>query len=168
MESDCFLQAKKKRITIEFVGKEEAIKKISKLDSILNIDLSFSYISHIESDLASHFPKLRELILQKTLLSKWSQFLKIFINFSNLELLNFSENVLNTYDEEYHELKSTTGINSVNSGNYLIMNKCKLNFSSLLEISYLLKNVSYKGQRKRTNQIVAIKKIQKYCLHINI
>jgi tubulin-specific chaperone E len=141
VESDLYIQANKKRITIELVGKEKAIKKFSQIENIHNVDLAFSYISHIESDLVTKFSRLKELILQKTLFHKWSQFLKIFENFPNLEFLNFSENVLTEYDSEFYEIKNKMIENPPSKCSHIIMNKCKLNFTSLINISFALKNV---------------------------
>jgi hypothetical protein len=144
IENNLFIQANKKKINIEIVGKEKANKKFSEFDTILHVDLAYSYVSHFEDNLSNHFPKLKELNLQKTLFSKWSQFLKIFANFPTMESLNFSENILNDFDEEFYSLKNKllqeTSSNNLCLNN-LIMNKCKLDFLSLKEISFLMKNV---------------------------
>ena len=139
VESDLYIQANKKRITIELVGKEKAIQKFSQLDAIRNIDLAFSFVSEIETNLSSHFPQLKELILQKTLLNKWSQFLLILQNFKNLEILNFSENFL-LFDDKFEEIKNSINPNELKL-NYLILNKCNLDFSSFYNISFVMRNV---------------------------
>jgi hypothetical protein len=145
IENDLFIQANKKKINIEIVGKDKANKRFSEFDSIFHVDLAYSYICDLDDNLSQHFPKLKELNLQKTLFSKWSHFLQIFFNFPSLEILNFSENYLNNFfDEEFYSLKNKllqdTTYQSL-SLNYLIMNKCKLDFISLKEISFLMKNV---------------------------
>lgn len=141
VESDLYIQANKKRITIELVGKEKAIKKFSQIEHIHNVDLAFSYISHIESDLMNQFSRLKELILQKTLFHKWSQYLKIFEIFPNLEFLNFSENIVTEYDQEFHEIKNKLIESPHRKCAHVIMNKCRLNLKSLINISFAFKNV---------------------------
>lgn len=139
VESDLYIQANKKRINIELVGKEKAIQKFSKLDSILNIDLAFSFISEIELDLSSVFPRLKELILHRTLLNKWSQFLKIFVNFPILENLTFTDNNL-TFDDEFYSLKEKINPEEIKL-NYLVLNRCKVDFNTIANISFLMKKV---------------------------
>ena len=98
LEKDNFIVTDKKIINIELVGKEKAAKKFSEFAYMPCIDLSFSYINHLGNDLGDILPKLRELSLTRTLLTKWSDMLSLLIQLKNLTLLNFSENIL-TFDD---------------------------------------------------------------------
>ncbi len=107
VESEAYIQAKRKRIEIEFVGKDKAIKKYSDYKTFARIDLGCSHlgwISDIKTDLAALFPNVRELNLTRSLLSKWSEFVLLLVSLKNLESLNFTENKL-TFDEEFFEIK---------------------------------------------------------------
>jgi len=106
MENEAYIQAKRKRIEIEFVGKDKAIKKYSDYKTFPRIDLSYSYLAGIcdmKINLAVLFPNLRELNLTRSLLSKWSEFAFLLVSLRNLESLNFSENKL-IFDPEFIEI----------------------------------------------------------------
>ena len=143
LEKDNFIITDKKIINIELVGKEKAAKKFSEFAYMPCIDLSFSYINKLGDDLSNILPRLKELALTRTLLTKWSDFLSIVIQFKNLTLLNFSENVL-IYDDLFEEQ-----INKFISGEYkqhlntLVLNKCNLNVYDLIKLSPLFTDLEY-------------------------
>ena len=94
LEKDNFIVTDKKIINIELVGKEKAAKKFSEFEYMPCIDLNYSYINSLGNDLSNILPRLKELSLSRTLLTKWSEMLDILVQFKNLNLLNFSENIL--------------------------------------------------------------------------
>ncbi len=167
VENEAYIKANKKRIEIEFVGKEKAIKKYSDYKNFPRIDLSNSYISNlygIREKLPEMFPKLIELDLSKSLISKWSDLSFIILNLKKLESLNFSENKLE-FDKEFYVIKNLlnsdidnkdimksnhddnsdfsnkSNINIENKKNLnlknLILNKNFLSFEDLMKISFL-------------------------------
>ena len=146
VENELFIQANKKRIEIEFVGKEKAIKKYSDYRNFPSIDLGFSHLSNLcESKLkfTEMFPNLKELNLTRSLLCKWSDFAKIITNIKTLEGLNFSDNLL-AFDPEFYEIKKDI----LQNNNYkniklksLILNKNKLCLDDLFELSFLWTNL---------------------------
>lgn len=138
VESDLFIQANKKRIQIEFVGMDKVNKKFSVLENFQNVDLGYSYINHIGNDV-NVFMNLKEINLQKTLLNKWSQFAEVLILFKNLEILNFSENIL-SFDEHFENIIKDINYDELKL-NHLVLNKCKISFDMLIKISILLRNV---------------------------
>ena len=129
---------KVKRIQIEFVGKEKVNKKFSSFENFNNVDLGFSFINHIGCEV-HFFTNLKEINLQKTLLNKWSHFAEVLTVFKNLEVLNFSENILD-FDEEFEKLKEELKHQELKL-NHLILNKAKISFEALIKISSLLRNV---------------------------
>ena len=143
LEKDNFIVTDKKIINIELVGKEKAAKKFSEFAYMPCIDLSFSYINHLGNDLGDILPKLRELSLTRTLLTKWSDMLSLLIQLKNLTLLNFSENIL-TFDDLFEEQ-----ITKFSSGEYkqhlstLVLNKCNLDVYHLIKLSPLFTNLDY-------------------------
>ena len=143
LEKDNFIVTDKKIINIELVGKEKAAKKFSEFAYMPCIDLSFSYINHLGNDLGDILPKLRELSLTRTLLTKWSDMLSLLIQLKNLTLLNFSENIL-TFDDLFEEQ-----IAKFSSGEYkqhlstLVLNKCNLDVYHLIKLSPLFTNLDY-------------------------
>ena len=143
LEKDNFIVTDRKIINIELVGKEKAAKKFSEFAYIPCIDLSYSYINKLGNNLSNILPRLRELSLTRTLLTKWSDFLNILIQFKNLTLLNFSENIL-TFDELFEE-----NIQKFISGEYkqhlntLVLNKCDLDVYHLVKLCPLFTELDY-------------------------
>jgi len=108
VENERYIQANKKRIEIEFIGREKAIKKFSDYKAFPRIDLGYSYLSNISSvkeNLDTMFPRLQELNLTGSLLSKWTDFALIVLSLRRLESLNFSENKL-AFDDEFFNIKN--------------------------------------------------------------
>lgn len=93
------------------------------------IDLSFSYISSIEG-LKLNLTNLKFLVLERTLLARWSYLLHIVELCPQLETLNLSDNRF-FFDEDfvpdvdYSSSKLTT----------LILNKCNLNINDLFRLA---------------------------------
>ena len=143
LEKDNFITTDKKIINIELVGKEKAAKKFSEFEYMPCIDLNYSYINSLGNDLSNILPRLKELSLTRTLLTKWSEFLDILIQFKNLTLLNFSENIL-IFDDKFDE-----DINKFASGEYkqhlntLVLNKCNLDTYHLIKLSPIFTNLDY-------------------------
>ena len=143
LEKDNFIVTDKKIINIELVGKEKAAKKFSEFAYMPCIDLSYSYINNLGNDLANILPRLKELSLTRTLLTKWSDFLSILLQFKNLNLLNFSENIL-IFDELFEEQ-----IQKFISGEYkqhlntLVLNNCNLDVYHLIKLSPLFTQLDY-------------------------
>jgi hypothetical protein len=136
-ESESYIQANRKRIEIEFIGKEKVLKKFSDLNCIENIDLSFSFISLIEENVNNLLPNIRELFLEKVLLSKWSQFLEFF-KLKSLESFNFIDNSFMHFDEGFDEKVLTIKGHSVKN---LVLNKCRMDFATLQRLSPILLQV---------------------------
>ena len=143
LEKDNFIVTDKKIINIELVGKEKAAKKFSEFEYMPCIDLNYSYINSLGTDLSNILPRLKELSLTRTLLTKWSEFLDILIQFKNLTLLNFSENIL-IFDEKFDE-----DIKKFESGelkqhlNTLVLNKCNLDVYHLIKLCPIFTNLDY-------------------------
>ena len=143
LEKDNFIVTDKKIINIELVGKEKAAKKFSEFDNMPCIDLSFSYINKLGNDLGNILPKLRELALTRTLLTKWSDFLSIIIQFKNLTLLNFSENIL-IYDDLFEEnIQKFINKEYKQHLSTLVLNKCNLTVNDLIKLSPLFTELDY-------------------------
>lgn len=135
VENELYIQTSKKRIDIEFVGKDKAIENYSNYKNLVSIDLSFSYLSNIsliQEDLGSMFPRLRELNLTKSLLYKWSDFSNILLSFKSLEFFNFSENLL-IFDEKFYEIKNILNLKACDNAN-------EANVQSIQDISNLSNN----------------------------
>jgi hypothetical protein len=143
LEKDNFIVTDKKIINIELVGKEKAAKKFSEFAYMPCIDLSYSYINQLGNDLSNILPRLKELSLTRTLLTKWSDFLSLLLQFKNLTLLNFSENIL-IFDELFEEQ-----IQKFMSGEYkqhlntLVLNNCNLDVYHLVKLSPLFTQLDY-------------------------
>jgi hypothetical protein len=137
-ENESYIQAGRKKIEIEFVGKEKALEKFSHLDRMQNLDLSFSYFSQVGENIGALIPRVKDLFLEKTLLSKWSQFAKLF-SISSLESLNFVDNAFMHFDDEFEKevanFKGHTALKTV------VLNKCKIDFNALQKLSPLLASV---------------------------
>jgi hypothetical protein len=141
LEEDNFIQANKKKINIELVGKNKAIKEFSELSRIMCVDLTKCYISSLGKGLNLIFPKIQELMLTKTLLTKWSCILDLLEQFPLLTMLNFSENIL-YFDDDFHN-KMNPYINGDKKLylDILVLNKCKIDFSALIKLCPLFKSV---------------------------
>ena len=143
LEKDNFIVTDRKIINIELVGKEKAAKKFSEFAYMPCIDLSYSYINKLGNNLSNILPRLKELSLTRTLLTKWSDFLSILIQFKNLNLLNFSENIL-VFDELFEE-----NIKKFNLGEYkqhlntLVLNQCDLDVYHLVKLCPLFTELDY-------------------------
>ena len=143
LEKDNFIVTDKKIINIELVGKEKAAKKFSEFAYMPCIDLSNSYINKLGNDLGDILPKLRELSLTRTLLTKWSEMLSLIIQFKNLNLLNFSENIL-VFDDLFEEqMKKFISGEYKQHLNTLVLNKCNLDLYHLIKLSPLMTQLDY-------------------------
>ena len=143
LEKDNFIVTDKKIINIELVGKEKAAKKFSEFEYMPCIDLNFSYINSLGNDLANILPRLKELSLSRTLLTKWSEMLDILIQFKNLNLLNFSENILifdDKFDSEIKKFEEGTNKQHLNT---LVLNKCDLDTYHLIKLSPIFTCLDY-------------------------
>ena len=140
LEKDNFIVTDKKIINIELVGKEKAAKKFSEFEYMPCIDLNYSYINSLGTDLSNILPRLKELSLTRTLLTKWSEFLDILIQFKNLSLLNFSENIL-IFDEKFDEdIKKFENGELKQHLNTLVLNKCNLDVYHLIKLCPIFKD----------------------------
>ena len=143
LEKDNFIVTDKKIINIELVGKEKAAKKFSEFAYMPCIDLSFSYINNLGNDLANILPRLKELSLTRTLLTKWSDLLSLLIQLKNLNLLNFSENIL-VFDDLFEEqIKKFIYGEYKQHLNTLVLNNCNLDVYHLIKISPLFTQLDY-------------------------
>ena len=143
LEKDNFIVTDKKIINIELVGKEKAAKKFSEFEYMPCIDLNYSYINSLGNDLSNILPRLKELSLTRTLLTKWSEFLDILIQFKNLTLLNFSENIL-IFDEKFDEdIKKFENGELKQHLNTLVLNKCNLDVYHLIKLCPIFTNLDY-------------------------
>ena len=143
LEKDNFIVTDKKIINIELVGKEKAAKKFSEFEYMPCIDLNYSYINSLGNDLSNILPRLKELSLTRTLLTKWSEFLDILIQFKNLTLLNFSENILifdDKFDEDIKKFESGELKQHLNT---LVLNKCNLDVYHLIRLCPIFTNLDY-------------------------
>ena len=143
LEKDNFIVTDKKIINIELVGKEKAAKKFSEFEYMPCIDLNYSYINSLGNDLSNILPRLKELSLTRTLLTKWSEFLDILIQFKNLTLLNFSENILifdDKFDEDIKKFESGELKQHLNT---LVLNKCNLDVYHLIKLCPIFSNLDY-------------------------
>ena len=143
LEKDNFIVTDKKIINIELVGKEKAAKKFSEFEYMPCIDLNFSYINSLGNDLANILPRLKELSLSRTLLTKWSEMLDLLIQFKNLNLLNFSENILifdDKFDSEIKKFEEGTNKQHLNT---LVLNKCDLDTYHLIKLSPIFTCLDY-------------------------
>ena len=143
LEKDNFIVTDKKIINIELVGKEKAAKKFSEFAYMPCIDLSYSYINYLGNDLSNILPKLKELSLTRTLLTKFSDLLNVLIQFKNLTLLNFSENILVFDDLFEEEIKKFISGEYKQHLNTLVLNKCNLDVYHLIKLSPLFTELDY-------------------------
>ena len=143
LETDNFITTSKKIINIELVGKEKAIREFSEFKRMICIDLTNSYISYLNTNINEILPKIQELSLTKSLLCNWSDMLFILNKFKRLTMLNFSENILK-FDEEF-EKNISKYINGEEKCylNILVLNKCKIDYYSLIKLSPLFKTLEY-------------------------
>ena len=143
LEKDNFISTDKKIINIELVGKEKAAKKFSQFEYMTCIDLSFSYINNLGNNLNEILPRLKELSLTRTLLTKWNDLLSVLIEFKNLNLLNFSENILQ-FDDLYEEnIKKFISGELKQNLHTLVLNKCNLTLYDLIKLSPLFTKLDY-------------------------
>ena len=143
LEKDNFIVTDKKIINIELVGKEKAAKKFSEFEYMPCIDLNYSYINSLGSDLSNILPRLKELSLSRTLLTKWSEMLDILVQFKNLNLLNFSENIL-IFDDEFDSLIKKFEEGEIKQHlNTLVLNKCDLDTYHLIKLSPIFTCLDY-------------------------
>ena len=137
LESDNYFKANKKIINIELVGKEKAIKEFSQYSKMVCIDLTNCYIKELGNNISSLLPKLRELVLTRTLFTKWSELLDLFNCFPNLTMLNFSENILKFDDEFDNKIQPIVKQEKKMYLETLVLNKCKVDFYTLIRLSPL-------------------------------
>ena len=103
----------------------------------------YNFYEEEGNDLANILPKLKELSLTRTLLTKWSDLLSLLLQFKNLNLLNFSENIL-IFDDLFEEQ-----IQKFISGEYkqhlntLVLNNCNLDVYHLVKLSPLFTQLDY-------------------------
>ena len=143
LEKDNFIVTDKKIINIELVGKEKAAKKFSEFEYMPCIDLNYSYINSLGNDLSNILPRLKELSLSRTLLTKWSEMLDILVQFKNLNLLNFSENIL-IFDDEFDSLIKKFEEGEIKQHlNTLVLNKCDLDTYHLIKLSPIFTCLDY-------------------------
>ena len=143
LEKDNFIVTDKKIINIELVGKEKAAKKFSEFEYMPCIDLNYSYINSLGTDLSNILPRLKELSLSRTLLTKWSEMLDILVQFKNLNLLNFSENIL-IFDDEFDSLIKKFEEGEIKQHlNTLVLNKCDLDTYHLIKLSPIFTCLDY-------------------------
>ena len=143
LEKDNFIVTDKKIINIELVGKEKAAKKFAQFEYMPCIDLNYSYINSLENNLSEILPRLKELSLTRTLLTKWSEMLNILMQFKNLNLLNFSENIL-IFDDNYdNDIKKFENGELKQHLNTLVLNKCNLNLYHLIKLCPIFTNLDY-------------------------
>ena len=143
LEKDNFITTDKKIINIELVGKEKAAKKFSEFEYMPCIDLNYSYINSLGNNLSDILPRLKELSLTRTLLTKWSEFLDILIQFKNLTLLNFSENILIFDDKFDEEIKKFENGEYKLHLNTLVLNKCNLDTYHIIKLSPVFVYLDY-------------------------
>ena len=143
LEKDNFIVTDKKIINIELVGKEKAAKKFSEFEYMPCIDLNYSYINSLGNDLSNILPRLKELSLTRTLLTKWSEMLDILTQFKNLNLLNFSENILIFDDNFDKEIKKFENGELKQHLNTLVLNKCDLNIYHLIKLCPIFTCLDY-------------------------
>ena len=143
LETDNFITTSKKIINIELVGKEKAVREFSEFKRMICIDLTNSYISNLNTNINEILPKIQELSLTKSLLCNWSDMLFILNKFKRLTMLNFSENILK-FDDEF-EKNISKYINGEEKCylNILVLNKCKIDYYSLIKLSPLFKTLEY-------------------------
>ena len=143
LEKDNFIVTDKKIINIELVGKEKAAKKFSEFEYMPCIDLNYSYINSLGNDLSNILPRLKELSLSRTLLTKWSDILDILTQFNNLNLLNFSENILIFDDNFDKEIKKFQNGEIKQHLNTLVLNNCNLDIYHLIKLSPIFTCLDY-------------------------
>lgn len=83
---------------------------------------------------------LKELVLVRTLLYKWSDYLKIIDSFPLLEILNLSENLM-YFDEEFSSLKKELYRKEFKL-KMLILNKMKMSLKDLMSLSFTFRNLT--------------------------
>ena len=135
LETDNFIKANKKIINIELVGKEKAVKEFSSYSKMVCIDLTNCYIKELGNDIHTMLPKLRELMLTRTLLTKWSHLIDLLEQFPLLTMLNFSENILRFDDDFDNKIKPFETKEKKLYLETLVLNKCKIDFYGLIKLS---------------------------------
>ena len=143
LETDNFITTSKKIINIELVGKEKAIREFSEFKRMICIDLTNSYISNLNSNINEILPKIQELSLTKSLLCNWNDMLFILNKFKRLTMLNFSENNLKFDDEFEKNIAKYSNGEEKCYLNILVLNKCNIDYYSLIKLSPLFKTLEY-------------------------
>ena len=176
LEMDNFIQTNKKIINIELVGKEKAVKEFSEFKRMICIDLTNSYVRDLGNNLSDLIPRVQELQLTKTLLTKWTEILNLLTLLPRLTMLNFSENLLEFDDKFDEEIKKFSSGEKKLRLNSLVLNKCGLDLFSLiklcplfinLESLYLMGNlINNEVYEKSTNKEFIDKNIEE--IHKNI
>ena len=141
LEMDNFIQTNKKIINIELVGKEKAVKEFSEFKRMICIDLTNSYVRDLGNNLSDIIPRVQELQLTKTLLTKWTEILNLLTLLPRLTMLNFSENLLEFDDKFDEEIKKFSSGEKKLRLNSLVLNKCGLELYSLIKLCPLFINL---------------------------
>lgn len=142
IETDNFIQANKKKINIELVGKEKAITEFAQTSRMVCVDLNHCLIRGFDNNISTIFPNLEEISITSTLIDKWSKILFLLKEFPNLSMINLSENVF-SFDDEFEQKIKEINTDDKNKLKLevLVLNKSKLDFYSLIKISPLFKTV---------------------------
>ena len=141
LEMDNFIQTNKKIINIELVGKEKAVKEFSEFKRMICIDLTNSYVRDLGNNLSDLIPRVQELQLTKTLLTKWTEILNLLTLLPRLTMLNFSENLLEFDDKFDEEIKKFSSGEKKLRLNSLVLNKCGLELYSLIKLCPIFINL---------------------------
>ena len=141
LEMDNFIQTNKKIINIELVGKEKAVKEFSEFKRMICIDLTNSYVRDLGNNLSDLIPRVQELQLTKTLLTKWTEILNLLTLLPRLTMLNFSENILEFDDKFDEEIKKFSSGEKKLRLNSLVLNKCGLELYSLIKLCPIFINL---------------------------
>lgn len=144
-EKSSFIGVGSRKINIELIGKDQAIKVFSDFSKIRSIELANSYVGQIDINLGSCFKSITELTLSNCLIGFWSDFIRIIVELPTLETLDLTENILQ-YDEKFNDIssycmQSYSKMVKPRLSN-LILNKCKIHIEDLDRISFIVNKLN--------------------------
>lgn len=113
---------------IEFVGFDKIWERLYNMNRIIDVSLSDQKIAHFGKlgQLAGICPNLRNLALEKNLISSWDQIIILGTELRNLESLAISYNMLSLENDDKINLSC---LKSLNSGNQVL--NCELKPSEI-------------------------------------
>nr|CAD1842142.1 unnamed protein product [Ananas comosus var. bracteatus] len=118
------LSTSKKRVSVEFVGKNKVQEKLKHFDELLTASVSYMGVSSIgpPHEISALVPSLKDLDLTGNLISKWQEIASLCEALPSLEVLNLTNNMIESDVVELPLLKSIR---------ILVLNSCGITWESV-------------------------------------